>query len=106
MEEENQMSKMATKERKDIAPKKRAVRVVKPEAVAAVAVTDVPVSTEPVCAHRWRIESPNGAMSMGVCRICGAEKEFPNSAEDYLWERSVPQSRWTGRAESSGSDGY
>jgi hypothetical protein len=53
----------------------------------------------PVCAHRWVIESPNGATSLGKCRVCGAEKEFPNSAEDWLFERDVPQSRWTGRTE-------
>jgi hypothetical protein len=59
----------------------------------------VEVAEGPVCIHRWRIESPNGATSHGVCRYCGAEKEFPNSAEDGLWEREVPQSRWTGRSE-------
>ena len=61
----------------------------------------------PGCAHHWVIASPNGEMSMGRCKVCGAEKEFPNSAEDYLWERSVPQSRWTGRADpKSFSDGF
>lgn len=59
----------------------------------------------PVCVHRWRIESPNGEFSRGVCKYCGAEKEFPNSANDYLWERDVPQSRWTGRGEST-AGGY
>jgi hypothetical protein len=57
------------------------------------------------CAHHWLIESPNGAMSRGRCKLCGAEKEFPNSAEDRLWERDIPQSRWTGRAEGN-SAGY
>ena len=59
------------------------------------------------CAHHWVIASPNGATSKGVCKRCGLEKDFPNSAEDYLWERDVPQSRWTGRADSlRGNDGY
>jgi hypothetical protein len=58
-----------------------------------------------VCVHRWRIESPNGATSRGICKHCGAEKEFPNSAEDGLWEREVPQSRWTGRSEWRPSEG-
>ena len=53
----------------------------------------------PVCVHHWVIASPNGEMSAGRCKICGAEREFPNSAEDALWERDVPQSRWTGRGE-------
>ncbi len=62
---------------------------------------------KPSCAHHWVIATPNGEMSRGVCKICGLEKEFPNAAEDWLWERNVPQSRWTGRADpSSVSDGY
>jgi hypothetical protein len=68
---------------------------------------DAPVTTEdeatalsaPDCHHHWVIASPNGAMSLGKCKICGTEREFPNSAEDGLWEREVPQSRWTGRTE-------
>ena len=56
--------------------------------------------------HHWVIASPNGAMSQGVCKRCGLEKEFPNSAEDGLWERDVPQSPWTGRADSASSAGY
>jgi hypothetical protein len=67
-----------------------------------------PARVEPAaCAHRWVIETPNGEFSDGVCRLCGAEKQFPNSAEDYLWERFVPRSRWTGRADKSGmAEGY
>lgn len=57
------------------------------------------------CAHHWVIAAPNGAMSVGKCKRCGMEKEFPNSAEDWLWERDVPKSRWTGRAEGHDS-GY
>jgi hypothetical protein len=40
----------------------------------------------PTCQHHWRIESPRGAMSMGVCKRCGEEREFRNSATDHLWE--------------------
>ena len=65
------------------------------------------VAEGPVCAHHWVIASPNGETSVGKCKVCGTEKEFPNSADDYLWERSVPQSRWTGRTEAkSFADGY
>lgn len=74
---------------------------------AAVAVAEMEVVEAPACAHHWVIASPDGEMSAGKCKACGAEKEFPNSAEDYLWERSVPQSRWTGRADpKSFSDGF
>lgn len=57
------------------------------------------IAMEPVCRHRWVIETPNGETSQGVCRVCGSKKDFPNAAEDGLWERNVPQSRWTGRTD-------
>ena len=43
-------------------------------------------ATETTCRHHWLIESPHGATSMGICKLCGAEKEFRNSAGDFLWE--------------------
>ena len=68
---------------------------------------ETPSPETPTCAHHWVIATPNGELSTGKCKVCGMEKEFPNSAEDYLWERSVPRSRWTGRAESNSfGDGY
>jgi hypothetical protein len=33
-------------------------------------------------AHRWRIDEPNGQMSRGQCRVCGAERLFKNWLED------------------------
>lgn len=70
-------------------------------------VEERPRAETPTCVHHWVIAAPNGEMSLGRCKLCGLEKEFPNSAEDYLWERSVPQSRWTGRADTpSGTAGY
>lgn len=33
-------------------------------------------------AHRWRIPEPNGAVSIGVCKVCGAEKQFRNWLSD------------------------
>jgi hypothetical protein len=33
-------------------------------------------------AHRWRIEEPQGQMSQGICKVCGAEKAFKNWLED------------------------
>lgn len=61
---------------------------------------------QPACAHHWVIATPDGEMSLGRCKVCGLEKEFPNSAEDGLWERNVPKSRWTGRADSDSGGGY
>jgi hypothetical protein len=71
--------------------------------------TLTPVEAPSDHAHRWRIETPDGEFSRGTCRVCGAERMFPNSAEDYLWERDTPQSRWTGRTEykpAPSSDGF
>ena len=43
-------------------------------------------TTESGCRHHWLIESPHGPISMGICKLCGAQKEFRNSAVDLLWE--------------------
>ncbi len=32
-----------------------------------------------VCHHYWIIESARGPVSRGVCKFCGAQKEFHNS---------------------------
>jgi hypothetical protein len=38
------------------------------------------------CRHRWRIASPNGPSSPGVCRLCGAVRDFANVIEESLWD--------------------
>jgi len=43
-------------------------------------------TAEAQCRHHWLIESPHGATSMGSCKLCGAQREFRNSAGDRLWE--------------------
>jgi len=35
------------------------------------------------CRHYWIIEEAKGATSRGVCKFCGAEKEFYNSWPDF-----------------------
>ena len=45
-----------------------------------------PESGEVECRHHWRIASPNGAMSRGVCKRCGAERDFPNSTNESVWD--------------------
>ena len=32
--------------------------------------------------HHWLIESAHGPTSPGMCRLCGAEKEFLNTVKD------------------------
>jgi len=39
--------------------------------------------SEDECLHHWVIEIADGPTSRGVCKICGAEKEFINSMPDY-----------------------
>lgn len=29
--------------------------------------------------HHWRIETPHGPVSRGVCRLCGATREYCNT---------------------------
>jgi hypothetical protein len=37
--------------------------------------TEPPLADHP---HHWRIEEPHGPTSHGVCRHCGAERDFEN----------------------------
>jgi len=57
---------------------KTAVKERRPEAKA-------PAQTDE-CRHHWIIERPQGALSGGRCKICGEEREFRNSANDYIWD--------------------
>lgn len=50
------------------------------------------------CRHHWIIESPRGALSNGRCKVCGEERQFRNSASDYIWDddSSSGYGRWGG----------
>ena len=37
------------------------------------------------CVHHWIIESPEGAVSKGICKMCGAVNEFSNSLALPTW---------------------
>lgn len=43
--------------------------------------------TEGKCRHYWLIESANGPTSRGVCKFCGAEKEFYNWWPEFTFLR-------------------
>jgi len=45
------------------------------------------------CTHYWMIESPTRPTSRGVCKLCGAEREFRNDLPYRLWQSSVCESR-------------
>jgi len=38
------------------------------------------------CVHYWVIEPPEGPVSKGVCKRCGAEREFTNYFPHSVWE--------------------
>jgi len=39
----------------------------------------------PVCRHHWVIDTPNGAVSAGSCKRCGATREFKNASDEAPW---------------------
>lgn len=41
------------------------------------------------CRHHWVIDTPEGPVSRGTCKLCGAEKEFKNILDVGLplWEK-------------------
>jgi hypothetical protein len=40
------------------------------------------------CAHHWRIESPAGETSEGVCQLCGATRSFANYSRHQAMSRT------------------
>ena len=38
------------------------------------------------CTHHWLIDPPDGPVSKGVCKKCGAEKDFKNYIFYSPWE--------------------
>ena len=44
------------------------------------------------CRHHWRIAAPEGTTSRGVCKHCGAERDFPNASDSTFWETTMPGS--------------
>ena len=59
--------------------------VERPPASDAVSHPPDPRSPD-TCRHHWRLPPPNGPTVQGVCRRCGAEREFPTTTETSLWE--------------------
>ena len=41
------------------------------------------------CIHHWRIEIPDGPTSTGICRRCGATREFKNYLETSVGEERM-----------------
>ena len=49
------------------------------------------------CRHYWVIESPAGRMSKGVCRLCGAQREFRNYLRDCMGASEEEYQQWRRR---------
>jgi hypothetical protein len=47
---------------------------------------------EPGCQHHWKIAPPNGATSLGKCKVCGEVREFRNSSADSIWDNDSGES--------------
>ena len=41
------------------------------------------------CSHHWLIEPAIGSTSKGVCKLCGAEKEFYNIIDDSVPKNDI-----------------
>ena len=44
-----------------------------------------------ICVHHWIIEPPTGPTSKGVCKLCGAEKDFANHPPKQAKEQHQPE---------------
>ena len=70
----------------------RGVVTAKKELRPVMTTTEQIETTKPVakgnCVHHWLIETPNGRESTGVCKRCGATKEFANSTDQVMWEQT------------------
>lgn len=53
------------------------------------------------CHHYWVIKSVTGPVSQGVCKVCGAKKEFGNYLRDCL---EIDKDRYRNWAESPWRD--
>jgi len=42
------------------------------------------IQDKPVCSHHWLIETADRPTNRGVCKYCGAEKEFSNIFYDSV----------------------
>lgn len=66
--------------------------------------------TTTTCPHHWIIEPATGPTSLGVCKLCGAEKEFSNQfkrnglIEPALVKTQNTTTEGAGQAETSQQD--
>ena len=68
-----------------------------------MAIDDEAEKIDATCLHHWKLGSPNGRTSMGVCQRCGAEREFSATDTTGGWSRS-PRRAAQRAARPPGSD--
>jgi hypothetical protein len=65
------------------APRSKEDRVQVSEAIETTSQVDE-YTRRTRCQHHWIIEEPNGPTSHGICKRCGAEREFFNNPDAAL----------------------
>ncbi len=55
------------------------------------------------CVHHWVIESPEGPISRGMCKFCGAEDLFQNYIPYPTWHDEKWKNRKLERTENNES---
>ena len=58
------------------------------------------------CNHHWVIGYPDGPISSGRCKFCGAEKDFMNYFEGSAWGSDVSLEQLSSSAGYSGGSNY
>ena len=51
-------------------------------------------ATRALCHHHWVIGNADGRVSRGVCRVCGARKEFKNYLVDCVQATEEEYEAW------------
>ncbi len=49
--------------------------------------------TSTPCRHFWKIGSPDGVTSTGVCQLCGERRDFLNSISNAMIEKAKQKKR-------------
>jgi hypothetical protein len=55
------------------------------------------VEAETQCKHHWVIEEAEDRVSRGLCKICGARKEFKNFLPDCVGATEEEYEEWLSR---------
>ena len=51
-------------------------------------------AAQQVCHHHWVIGNADGSVSKGICKLCGARKEFRNYLRDCLQATEEEYEAW------------